>query len=114
MKKLQKFLKNSKVKFVGSVAGMALMALLALAPATVHFNQGGASLSYNAAYAACPAVPADCTIDDVIGDSLDTVKDQALATLVVAVPVLVGGAIIFALGFKVIKMGFRWVLKYIR
>lgn len=98
MRKISQFVHKHKVAF-----GVFAFALVAL------------SGSYGqVALAACPAVPADCTVDDVVGTSTDTIVDTTLATLVTNLPVIVIGAVAIMIGFALIRLSMRWVKKFIK
>lgn len=85
------------------------LAMFALALAFVAVGSG-----VNVAYAACPAVPADCTVDDVVGTSATTIVDTTLAALVTNLPTILAGALAIMVGFALIKLAMRWARKFIR
>lgn len=97
------------MKLVKKIASKykALFAVFALAVAF------GVSFAPQA-YAACPAVPADCTVDDVVGTSATTIVDTTLAALVTNLPTILAGAIAIMVGFALIKLALRWSRKFIR
>lgn len=99
MKTISNLVKKNKKSF----------AVFALALAFASFAG-----SNNLAYAACPAVPADCTVDDVVGTSATTIVDTTLATLVSNLDTIVAGAVAIMVGFALIKLALRWSKKFIK
>jgi len=112
MKSIRKFLNNRKAKVGLSVAGLMFALALTLAPLGQGYSSQY-SLAPKTVLAACPEVPADCTIDDVVGDTADSVFDTTVATLVSNLPAIVAGATILMVGFALIKLVFRWARKFI-
>ena len=100
MKTLRNFLGKKSVKFGVGLAALALVAVAAGAP-------------LHSAYAACPAVPADCTLSDVATNGIGTITDTITSYLVVAIPLVLAFAVGVMVTFAVIKLGFRWGRKFI-
>lgn len=96
MKSLRNFISKYKV-------GFTALALVAV----------GFAFSASHALAACPAVPADCTVDDVIGDSVDVIQTTVLSTLTTNLPVIIGVAVVIMVGFALVKLAIRWTRKFI-
>lgn len=115
MKTIQKLLSNAKVKMVLMAGGFMFAAALVFGGYGASYNVQTQTyaVSQNTVYAACPDVPADCTIDDVIGDSVSTLSDTVLSTLTSNLPVVLGLAAIVMIAFAVIKLAFRWARKFI-
>ena len=98
MNKIQKF--ASKYKIALSVFALALAFTV--------------SIGSNYAHAVCPATPADCTVDDVVGDSAETIVDTTLAALVSNLPTILAGAVAIMVGFALIKLAMRWAKRFIK
>lgn len=99
MQKIQKFLSEYKSTF-------AVFALMAIA--VVAFAPHGVAL------AACPAVPTDCTLTDLVTNGFDTISDSYTEALVTFIPLIIAVVVPISVAMYFLYKGWAWIRRAAR
>lgn len=87
---------GKKYKGLLAIGAMALMLAVALVPSGV-------------AFAACPEVPTDCTLTDLVENGFGSISDAYTEALVTFIPMLIAIVVPISVAMYFLYKGWGWI-----